>query len=212
MTNTSRLLFVGNSYTFRNDLPGLIAQMAPMPLESSSIVAGGASLRRHINSGEVAAALGDSRWDFVVLQEQSTLPLKNAARFGAGVRELDAIIRAHGAKTALYQTWARQNAPDTQDALSAEYANLARELGALLVPVGAAWQNVLRNAPNTPLFDADGSHPSPLGSYLAACVFTAALWQRNPLGLALPDGVTISNEHAALLQNAAWQAVQQLEI
>jgi hypothetical protein len=208
MNNISRLLFVGNSYIFRNDLPGLITQMAPCAVESQSIVAGGASLRRHINSGAVITALGESEWDFVVLQEQSTLPLKNAARFGASVRELDELIRAHGARTALYQTWARQNAPESQNALSDEYAKLATELGALLVPVGTAWQDVLQKRPNATLFDPDGSHPTPLGSYLAACVFVATLWKTDPRGLEMPQNLKIDAADAEFVQNAAWQAAK----
>jgi lysophospholipase L1-like esterase len=127
----------------------------------------------------VKAALANTKWDYAVLQEQSTLPIKNPARFAANVRELDEMIRAHGARTALYQTWARQNAPQTQQALSAAYADLAHELGALLIPVGDAWQNALRENPAAPLFDADGSHPSLAGSQLAARVFAEALWKRN---------------------------------
>jgi len=205
MANTSRLLFVGNSFTFRNDLPGLIAQLAPVPIQTQMIVAGGASLRQHINSGAVQAALDNAPWDRVILQEQSTLPFKSPARFAESVRELDELIRGHGAQTALYQTWARQNAPETQDALSGEYAKMAQELGALLVPVGEAWQAVLREWPEAPLYDADGSHPSPAGSYLAACVFAAALWQKNPIGAPLPEKLKI--EDAARLQTAAWRTL-----
>ena len=208
MANTSRLLFVGNSFTFRNDLPGLIAQMAPVPIETQMIVSGGASLRQHINSGAVQAALESASWDWVVLQEQSTLPIKSPARFADSVREMHALITAHGAQTALYQTWARKNAPETQNVLSSEYAKLATELGARLVPVGAAWQGVLHEKPDAPLYDTDGSHPSPVGSYLAACVFVAALWAKNPSGAPVPDALKMKSEDATLLQKAAWRAAK----
>ena len=199
----ARLLFVGNSYTFRNDLPGLVAQLAPHRVETRNIVAGGASLRRHINSGAVAAALEAEDWDVVILQEQSTLPVKNASRFAASVRELNALIIAHGARTALYQTWARQNAPESQSVLSESYAELAAELGALLIPVGEVWSNVLETHPALQLFDADGSHPAPLGSYLAACVFTAKLWNLNPQSLTVPAALKISVEQAAVARTSA---------
>ena len=180
MTNAAtRLLFVGNSFIFRNDLPALVQQLAPVPLETQTVVAGGASLRQHINSGAVKAALANAKWNYVILQEQSTLPIKNPARFAANVRELHELISTHGATTALYQTWARQNAPETQQPLSAAYADLARELGVLLIPVGDAWHSALRENPKAPLFDADGSHPSLAGSQLAASVFAQTLWKSN---------------------------------
>ncbi|HEY0076048.1 MAG TPA: DUF4886 domain-containing protein [Abditibacteriaceae bacterium] len=208
MTAFSRLLFVGNSYTFRNDLPGLIAQMAPHEIASQSIVAGGASLRLHLNKGEVAKTLNESNWDIVILQEQSTLPVKNCKRFHENVRELHQIIKGHDAPTALYQTWARKNAPETQEALSSAYESIAEEIGALLIPVGKAWQIALKMQPDTPLFDADGSHPSSLGSYLAACVFVAALWQKDPRGLTVPEDLQIEDAHTALVRDAAWQSLQ----
>lgn len=207
----TRLLFIGNSYIFRNDLPGLIACLAPHQIETQSIVAGGASLRRHINSGAVKEALEGAQWDVVILQEQSTLPLKNAVRFHASARELHELIKAHGTKTAFYQTWTRQNAPESQGALSAAYETIARELGALLLPVGDAWQIALKKKSDLPLHDDDGSHPTPLGSYLAACVFAATLWPRDPRGLPLPDGLKITPDDAALVRDAAWQAMQEVE-
>src|SRR5688572_10539236 len=106
-----RMLFIGNSFTARNDLPGLLAQLADRPIEHELIQRGGASLRMHLNKGDAAAAMRAKRYDYVVLQEQSTLPIKNAERMHENVREFDKLIRAAGARTVLYMTWARQNAP-----------------------------------------------------------------------------------------------------
>src|ERR1041385_7943569 len=105
-----KALFIGNSFTAPNDLPGMIASMATAgghTLEHRLIWAGGASLRMHWNKGEAAAAIREGCWDYVVLQEQSTLPVKNAARMHENIRLFDEMIRASGAKTALYMTWAR---------------------------------------------------------------------------------------------------------
>jgi hypothetical protein len=57
-----------------------------------------------------------------------------------------------------------------QDALDSAYTSLARELGALLAPVGPAWQRALVDSPQLRLYQKDDSHPAPLGTYLAACV------------------------------------------
>lgn len=182
--------------------------MAPHGIETQMIVAGGASLRNHLNSGAIKAALAEAKWDMVILQEQSTLPIKNTKRFHENVRAAQELVQPSGATTALYQTWARRNAPDTQATLNAAYEDIAQEIGALLIPVGAAWQAALAMRDELPLYDADGSHPSPLGSYLAACVFVATLWQKDARGLLVPQGSNFSDVEAACVRDAAWQVTQ----
>src|SRR5262245_44966172 len=84
-----RVLFIGNSFTQRNNLPGLIAEMAAergLHVERELISAGGASLRRHWNAGQAGHAIATGGYDYVVLQEQSTLPVKNAERMAESVR------------------------------------------------------------------------------------------------------------------------------
>ena len=180
MANSTRVLFIGNSFTARNDLPGLLAQLVrgrgKGELEWELISGGGASLRTHLNKGEAHERLQGARWDYVVLQEQSTLPVKNPKRTGENIREFNAAIKAAKAQTVLYMTWARQNAPETQAALSETYAEVGRAIGATVVPVGLAWQHCLAAHPAIVLHDKDQSHPNLAGSYLAACTFYATLF------------------------------------
>src|SRR5262249_27662637 len=100
-----KVLFVGNSFTARNDLPGRIAHLAAARgrrLEHRLISPGGASLRQHWNAGAALEAIQGGGYDHVVIQEQSTLPVKNAKRMHENVRLFDEAIRGSGAKTALY--------------------------------------------------------------------------------------------------------------
>lgn len=202
-----KLLFIGNSFTARNDLPGLIAQLAAASgkrIEHDLISAGGASLRTHWNAGRAAAAIREGRFDCVVLQEQSTLPIKNANRMHENVRLFDEAIRAAGSKTVLYMTWARRNAPASQQTITDAYDSIGRELGATVVPVGAVWQAFLREHDAPILHDRDQSHPTLAGSYLAACVFFGELFQASPVGLeANVPGLSASEQE--LLQQAAWR-------
>jgi hypothetical protein len=88
-SSTVNILFVGNSFTQRNDLPGLLAAMAKerdVSLQHELITQGGALLRAHWNGGRAAEAITAGGYDYVVLQEQSTLPVKNAVRMAANVR------------------------------------------------------------------------------------------------------------------------------
>ena len=204
------VLFIGNSFTARNDVPALIAGLAAAAGTTMShrlISAGGASLRMHWNKGEAPKAIREGGYDYVVLQEQSTLPIKNAARFHENVRLFDEEIKAAGSKTVLYMTWARRHAPQSQAALTDGYESIGRETGATVVPAGEAWRQFLARHDAPVLHDKDGSHPTMAGSYLAACVFFAVLLGRSPVGVG--DGARgLSPAEAKLLQQAAWAAVK----
>lgn len=207
-----RILFIGNSYTSRNNLPGLIAGLAGArgtSVDHRLISAGGASLRQHLNAGTALAAIADGAYDVVVLQEQSTLPAKNAKRMHESVRDFHAAIEAAGARTALYMTWARRNAPEAQQAITTAYASIAAEVGATLAPVGMVWERFLRTHDQPLLHDADNSHPALAGSYLAACVFLIALLDEDPVGIDVPVK-GLDPETAALLREAAWTICESL--
>lgn len=207
-----RILFVGNSYTARNGLPGLVAGLAGgrgTVVEHRLISAGGASLRQHLNQGKALEAIAEGSYDVVVLQEQSTLPGKNAPRMHDSVREFHAAIEDAGARTALYLTWARRNAPEAQQAITSAYAGIAAELGATLVPVGMVWERFLSTHDRPLLHDDDNSHPALAGSYLAACVFLVALLGEHPVGIEVPVK-GLDAETAALLRQAAWDICEDL--
>lgn len=203
-----KVLFVGNSFTARNDLPGLIGRLAEArgkSLDHHLIQAGGASLRAHWNAGRAAEAVRDGGYDAVVLQEQSTLPAENAARMHENVRLFDGVIKAAGAKTVLLMTWARLSTPDSQRAITDAYAAIGQELGATVAPVGVAWERFLSGHATPILHDKDQSHPTVAGSYLAACVLLAALFGESPVGADV-DVPGLSAADRAALQAAAWQA------
>lgn len=205
-----KVLFIGNSFTARNNVPELVAQLAEARgkrLQHRLISAGGASLRMHWNKGDAQKAIRETRYDYVVLQEQSTLPIKNPIRMHENIRLFDKEIKDSGAKTALYLTWARQNAPETQKAITEAYIAIGEELGAAIVPAGVAWQNFTRKHSHPVLHDQDKSHPTLAGSYLASCVFFAALFDESPLGIAsIIKGLT--KAEVEILQNTAWAATQ----
>jgi hypothetical protein len=100
-------------------------------------------------------------------------------------------------------TWARQHSPESQPVITEAYNSIGQELGAIVVPVGLAWQRFLAEHKSPVLHDKDQSHPSPAGSYLAACVFLAVLLKLNPVGIKFaPAG--LASEELESLQQATW--------
>ena len=202
------ILFVGNSFTQRNDLPGLLAEMAAerdVSVQHKLITQGGASLRTHWNAGRAAQAITAGGYDYVVLQEQSTLPVKNAQRMAENVRLFAETIKQCGSRTVLYMTWARQHALDSQKAITDSYNSIGKEVGAVVVPVGSAWERFLEEHDQPQLYDRDQSHPSLAGSFLAACVFLGALLKINPVGIE-SGGPGFQQSERRALQGAAWKA------
>jgi hypothetical protein len=203
-----KMLFVGNSFTARNNVPGLIAKLAAAngtTIEHKLLSIGGAPLRLHWNKGEALKEIQTGSYDYVVLQEQSTLPAKNPTRMRESVRLFDEPISKAGANMVLYMTWARRHAPETQQKITDAYTSIGRELGAIVVPVGVVWQKFLEEHDKPVLHDKDGSHPSLAGSYLAACVFVQTLFGHSAASAGDVDGLQAAD--AKLLEGAAAAAV-----
>jgi prepilin-type N-terminal cleavage/methylation domain-containing protein/prepilin-type processing-associated H-X9-DG protein len=193
-----RILFVGNSYTSTEDLPGKVRQLcavAGVPVTIEYAGFGGGTLEDYYNTPNVRGAITGAKWDVVVLQEQSMRPIIARFMMERYARLLDADIKTSGGRTVFYLTWNRSFLPDNQPLLTGAYQSLARELGAGLCPVGIARQNVQMLRPDISLYDPDGSHPSADGVYLAACVFFTVLTGQDAsqLGPAANLGLPTSN-------------------
>ncbi|MCG8469519.1 MAG: hypothetical protein MJB57_15155 [Gemmatimonadetes bacterium] len=234
-TDSVRVLFIGNSYTYVNELPKQIVRLAASadaarPMFVNQVTPGGATLERNWNDGRARRLIRLGGWTHVVLQEQSARPIDDPETFLEYARLFDREIDRVGAETVLYLTWAREHRPASQDTLTAAYRAVAAELGATVAPVGVAWTEALAEDPDLELHHEDRSHPGPLGSYLAASVFYATLYGATPEGLAavplttldVPDsehapsvyaprpgrdGEAITGPTASLLQRVAWAVV-----
>lgn len=192
--DTTRVLFIGNSYTHVNKLPELVRRLAESEgryLEYQMIAPGGCTLQRHVENPQIEATLRTGRWDFVVLQEQSRAPSQPAAQVRREVypaaRTLDSLRRIYQpqARTVFYMTWGRQDG-DTercaanpavctyegmQARLRETYLEMTCANDAWCAPVGVAWKRVRAERPALSLYQPDKSHPSLAGSYLGASVF-----------------------------------------
>jgi hypothetical protein len=187
ITAPLRILWIGNSYTYRNDLPRTLTTMALAAGENrvpaiTAVLKGGQYLRGHAQRPDLPALIAQG-WDYVVLQDQSLAPLEQPDSLVKYGTQLGALAKQAGATVLLYVTWPRRDTPQTGDAIAASYGRLAASLGATMVPVGAAWQSMRGAMPSAELYEADGSHPSPIGTYLAASVFYRALYGRPVTGL-----------------------------
>lgn len=212
-TPPQRVVFVGNSLTSWNDLPGLVGALADSagagPLEVQSVTAPDVSLADHLDRGAAAAAIQRGRPDVVILQQgPSSLDASRADLIAASER-FAALIAPDGGRPALYGVWPDRTRLAAFDRVSESYRLAAEHVAGIYLPAGEAWRAAWRRDATLALYDADGFHPSVLGTYTAALVIYQRLTGRSPLGLPARlrtrggVAIEIAPAVARLLQEAA---------
>ncbi|MFT4677970.1 MAG: hypothetical protein ACI84C_001049 [Flavobacteriales bacterium] len=200
------VLFIGNSYTYVNDLPLMLSQIAQSKSNSiitASSTPGAYSLESHTENATTQELLQNGSWDYVILQEQSQMPAFPINQVEADVypyaQALVDTARANNdcVMPIFYMTWGRMDGDinncesyppvctyeGMQDLLTERYQAMAEMNDCWVSPVGAAWKQVRAETNDEiQLYANDGSHPSPSGTYLAACVFYAMMWNESPEG------------------------------
>jgi hypothetical protein len=168
--NKLRILFIGNSHTYYNDMPELVASRARKcgyNCEVTMIAHPGWFLEQHTKEPDVRFNIRYGHYDYVVLQEHAH-PFGPEEKFFSAVRILDGWIRESGARTVIYSTWARREEEFNQKQMNEAHRKIADEIGAILAPVGENWWTYKRTYPNLEMYDTDGAHASEFGSDFAA--------------------------------------------
>ena len=210
-----KVLFIGNSHTYFNEMVYLFKSLVNegctnLPLDVCMLAHSGRTLQEHAAEPEVRFNILYGDYDYVVLQ-QVAHPFPGRDVLFRDAAEINRFITKAGAKPVLYMTWAEKAKPWNQDEMTNSYTDLAKELHAILCPVGLCWQWVLQHHPEIDLFHEDGGHASAAGSYLAACAFYSVLMNKSPEGLSgrIMNGndiiCDIPGDMAHILQQTAWR-------
>jgi hypothetical protein len=228
-----RVLFIGNSFTYFNSMPTMVAQLAeenastPRKVLTVEYAPGGSHLANAVQDPALLRLITSVRWNIVVMQEQSQVPALPDSLVHESlpaVAKLARLIRRDGAIPVLFETWGYRQGDvgnftgDSYAAMQARlhdgYADLAKQERIAVIPVGDTWSVALAEQPSLALWDSDGHHPSPEGSYLTAAVFNSAfdLLERHggtpadPVLSSFADGLNPAT--AGWLRQIAYDAVQ----
>jgi len=227
-THKMRILFVGNSLTSANDLPGMVAQLARsrhVDIECDMSAPAGYTFAQHVADPALLQKISQGAWDVVVLQEQSQMPALSQTFVAQYVypyaQQLSELVRKANpqARIVFYMTMAKKNGDrqeisgraelvtydKMQRRINGSYAFMAQHNSALLAPVGVAWRNV-RSESRMELY-ADEKHPNLLGTYLAACVIYKVIFKDALVGIFHPS--SIDDGSAVYLQRMAEKSVLQ---
>lgn len=212
-TPPGRVVFVGNSLTFYNDLPGMVSALVDSsragPIEIHTVTAANFSLGDHLASGVAAQQIARYEAPLVILQQGPSSLDESRADLIASTQRFDALARKQQGRTALYSVWPDRSRLAWFDRVSESYRLAAERVHGVYLPAGEAWRAAWRRNPRLVLYDDDGLHPSVLGTYTAALVIYQRLTGRSPVGLharlrsAAGVDVDIPPAVARLLQDAA---------
>ncbi len=197
-SQTDSVLFLGNSYTYTNDVPGTFKNLAASAGKSvftDNYTPGGKQLSQHYSDATTASKINSKQWDYVVLQEQSQMPAINPSTtiYYAQRITLD-LIKTNNkcTETVIYMTWAREAGNSwlsdvgwTHEEMATYYEDFYEDIWEYVPgrvsPVGKAFHEATRQGYN--VYSGDGSHQNSTGTYLAACVFYATIYKASPIGL-----------------------------
>jgi hypothetical protein len=226
--STTRVLFIGNSYTYVNNLPQQLYNLALTTGDTiifDSSAPGGYTFQLHTTNATTLQKINAQPWDFAVLQEQSQIPSFPPSQVASDclpyAQQLVSLIRQNDSCTTplFYMTWGRKYGDASNCAnypplctyagmsqrLRESYLQMCDENLAMSSPVGVAFYNSRMSDSTINLYQSDNSHPSVAGSYLAACTFYASIFHNSPIGLSYLGGLTQTT--ATFLQTIASHTV-----
>jgi hypothetical protein len=210
-----KVLFIGNSLTYENDLPRTVADLAlSAGLQTCycyQIAYPNYALEDHWDNRVAVRALQDETWDFVVMQQGPSALATSRAHLILWAKVWDHLIDSTGATPVMYGVWPAYDNFSDFPRVAASYREAADSIGALFAPAGEAWRKAWAQDSTLPLYAADEFHPSRMGTYLAALTVFQRLYAHTPVGIqrsAVVDGRLESWPDAVvrLLQEAAAAA------
>lgn len=191
------VLFVGNSYTYYNDMPAIFQTLARdngKDVTTTAVTKGGRMLVAYKNPADattekLVAAL-QQHYDICVLQEQSVLPITGFDTFMEGLNLVMDMVKGHADKFILYATWGRkaghkvllERGWDTErmtEMLAESYDKAAAHFAAEVSPVGKNFLAASRLT-EVDLYNSDLTHPSYAGSVLSALTHYYTIFKEFP--------------------------------
>ncbi|MCR5330138.1 MAG: hypothetical protein K6E62_02990 [Lachnospiraceae bacterium] len=183
-----KILFIGNSHTYMNDMPKLAGEMIENVTgefcEVFMLAYSARSLKWHMGEEYFSERFNilHGGYDFCVIQEQAHPMTEEADTIKYAGRIIE-LCKKVNTLPVIFETWAEKVKPENQAEMNRRYRDLSNDQGALLAPVGEAWSAVIKETEKSvdaDLYWKDGEHASSIGDYLVAMVLTKVITGRLP--------------------------------
>lgn len=174
-----RILFIGNSHTYFNDMPHIFKQICQennKDMEVTMLARGYKGLDYHVKEPQTRFNILYGNYDYIILQHLQSGFNKDILNNSVG--ELLKWINMSGAEAILYMTWSMKEEREKQNELSEGYREVGKKLKIKVAPVGEIWWKFYDRYPNEVLYFKDDKHASPLGSTLAAYVIYNTIFEK----------------------------------
>lgn len=183
-----RVLFIGNSHTFFNDMPTVFKKLAETrpdtEVEVTMQAHPGVTWGWHLGQGtELRHALVHGHYDYAFLQQAAHIPCPSPEETLADGQNLIEKVRRCGTTPIVLYPWAERYRPEHQEVMHSTYTALAKAADVTLSPVGRVFERTNAQRPDIDLFWFDGEHCSPYGSYVQALCAYALIFGESPVGL-----------------------------
>jgi hypothetical protein len=203
------VLFIGNSLTQGNDVPGMVEDLAGaagLGWRVEAQLIGGAGLEQHWERGLVQSVIRGADWDAVVLQQGPSSLADSRANLRQWTGRFDELIREAGGRSALYMVWPELPRLAWFDRVRDSYALAARDVDGWFLPAGESWRAAWEAEPALQLYGGDGFHPTVAGSWAAALTIFCGLSGRSADDLPAPAAVDART--AERLRQAVAEALE----
>lgn len=227
--DTIKVLFIGNSFTYVENMPDLfknIAESAGYKVKIQMHAPGGVSVgdisqgtQAHMNNQLVYDNIRSDKWDFVVLQDNQGRFVLDYGQFSSsslviqGHQQIrDSVLKNNPcAKMVWFEGWGLKNGMppygntgiEMIERIAANYHFMNDSLHQIIAPIGGAWKKLILTNPAIDPWSADEAHQSLAGSFLTAGVIYATIFRDNPVYSSATGGLAIND--ALLLKQIAWQ-------
>lgn len=208
-SDTTQVLFLGNSFTSTNDMPDIFGRMANKAgynIDISMYAPGGVFVgdtrqgtSAHAYNPYVFDIIRSKRWDYIVIQDNQAAfsdqiglfpPVANVIVGHTRLRD-SAIAANPCTKIILFAGWCFKNGwqqsppifntgSEMNERVYVNYKILNNSINGIVSPIGIAWNRIIKDLPTTDLWAADEAHPSYAGSYLTAATLYATIFAANP--------------------------------
>jgi len=217
------ILFIGNSYLYYNNsvhnyVELMLREYYASDIETKLSAIGGSRLHHH-NIDHLLDFKNlnlDQQIDLLIMQGGSAqvTTKKNQDEFINTAKDYAKKAQNLGIHTALYMTHAYTKAdsryePNLIEKIKTTYYSAGEASNSIVIPVGLAYEIAYAARPNIKLHHVDGTHPGPLGTYLAAATVLASITKESPVGIEFNYYDSISDDERAFLQEIAWKAYLQ---
>ncbi len=223
----TKVLFLGNSFTFMNDLPTLFNNFAISAGISVTIdqnTQGGMAvadeqITGHVNDPVSQSKITSQQWDYIVLQDNMGDYANTVGVISSGCGNANAalynMIKANNSCTRIiyFAGWgpvggasSGDNTVACIDRIHGNMIYLNNGIGQEIVtPIGKAWNTSFIQLPSVNLYYSDNVHPSLEGSYLAAATIFTSIFKINPTNLSYTGAVNSST--AQTMRTIAYNTV-----